>query len=138
MFLNQRQFARCPHETVQSEAVLVVGGRKVPCQLIEISLGGFAVVVAEPLSAALADPLASLQFDGLSYIVRVSRQETRRDGVLVGLEQIEEVVPVSTTLAPTTLGRWMTRVTWCVAIGLVMAAAYSIAGPHLEAALSLR
>lgn len=117
---------------------MVVGGRKVPCQLIEISLGGFAVVVAEPLSAALADPLASLQFDGLSYIVRVSRQETRRDGVLVGLEQIEEVVPVSTTLAPTTLGRWMTRVTWCVAIGLVMAAAYSIAGPHLEAALSLR
>jgi hypothetical protein len=32
----------------------------------------------------------------------------------------------------------VTRITWCIAIGLVMAAAYGIAAVHLETALSLR
>jgi hypothetical protein len=131
MFLNQRLYSRCKHETVQTSAVLVVSGRKMACQMVELSLGSFAVMVPEPISDALADPLAHLKFRGLSYIVRVTRQESRGDGVLVALEQVEEVLPHDSIYPNTTAGRWAARVAWVTAICLVTAAIYSIAGIQL-------
>jgi hypothetical protein len=116
---------------VQTSAVLVVSGRKIACQMVELSLGSFAVMVPEPLSDALADPLAHLKFRGLSYIVRVTRQESRGDGVLVALEQVEEVLPHDSIYPNTTAGRWAARIAWVTAICLVTAALFNIAGIQL-------
>ena len=138
MLLNQRIYSRCKHEAVRTPAVLVVAGRQITCEMVELSLGSFAVVVPEPLSDALADPLGQLKFRGLSYIVRVTRQESRDDGVLVALEQIEEVLPHSFIYPSTTAGRWIARVAWVTAISLVIAALFNIAGIQLSTALSLR
>ncbi|MDB5343390.1 MAG: PilZ protein [Schlesneria sp.] len=131
MLLNQRLYSRCKHETVQTSAVLVVSGRKIACQMVELSLGSFAVMVPEPISAALADPLAHLKFCGLSYIVRVTRQESRGDGVLVALEQVEEVLPHDSIYPTTTAGRWAARIAWVTALCLVTAAVFNMAGIHL-------
>ncbi|HEY4258978.1 MAG TPA: hypothetical protein VGM98_02410 [Schlesneria sp.] len=131
MLLNQRLYSRCKHETVQTSAVLVVSGRKFACQMVELSLGSFAVIVPEPLSDALADPFAQLKFRGLSYIVRVTRQESRGDGVLVGLEQVEEVLPDNSLYPTTTGGRLAARIAWVTAICLVTAALLNIAGIQL-------
>lgn len=131
MLLNQRLYSRCKHETVQTSAILVVSGRKIACQMVELSLGSFAVIVPEPISAALADPLAHLKFRSLSYIVRVTRQESRADGVLVALEQVEEILPHESIYPTTMAGRWAARIAWVTAICLVTAALLNIAGIHL-------
>jgi hypothetical protein len=138
MLLNKRLYSRCKHETVQGAAELIVSGRKISCQLVELSLGSFAVVVREPLTESLTDPLACLKFRGLTYIVRVNRQETRADGVLVALEQVEEVVPPSSLYPSTAAGRWGLRIAWVTAICLVMAALFNLAGIQIGSMLSLR
>lgn len=136
MFSNKRLYSRCKHETVQGVAELVVSGRKISCQIVELSLGSFAVIVPEPLTEALVDPLACLKFRGLTYIVRVNRQETRDDGVLVALEQVEEVVPPSSIYPSTAAGRWGARIAWVTAICLVAAALFNMAGIQFGSVLS--
>jgi hypothetical protein len=131
MLLNQRLYSRCKHEAVQTSAVLVVSGRKIACQMVELSLGSFAVIVPEPISDALVGPLAHLKFRGLSYIVRVTRQESRGDGVLVALEQVEEVLPHDSIYPTTVAGRWAARIAWVTALCIVTAALFSIAGIQL-------
>jgi hypothetical protein len=132
MSQNQRQYFRCHHSTIQSDGLLVVGRRKIPCHLVEMSLGGFAVIVSRALPAMTA-PLANLKVRGLEYIVRVTRQEPRDDGVLVALEQLEEVLPNPSLIPSTPLGIWLTRAAWVAAIALVIAAIYSLSSEYAVA-----
>lgn len=123
MFPNQRQFFRCPLPGGQSLSVLVIGWRRFPCRLIEMSLGGFAVVVPRVLPP-MPQSLARLKVQGLDYVVRVTRQEPRNDGFLVALEQVEELVPNCATIPATPAGRWLTATAWMAAVGIVVAALY--------------
>ena len=139
MSLNHRQYFRCPLPTEPSAAeaaVLVVGRHKIHCRLVEMSLCGFGVLVPESLPA-MKEPLARLKVRGLDYIVRVARQELRRDGVLVALEQVEELLPDSTRLPATPLEKWLTRAAWAAAICIVATALYCLAGTNAALSLSL-
>ena len=139
MFLNHRQFSRCPLPAGSSPvetAVLVVGRQTITGRLVEMSLGGFAVLVPELLPET-KEPLARLKVRGLDYIVHVSREEQRRDGVLVALDQVEELLPNNTVIPATPLGRWLTRAAWMAAIGIVTTALYCLATPNLPSPLSL-
>lgn len=88
---NQRQYARCPIPQESVTARLNMNGRKFVCQLVELSIGGFGVVVGGQPNLT-AGAIGLLSAPGLNYIVSVSRQEERPDGVYVGLKQIEEVL----------------------------------------------
>ena len=124
MFLNHREYFRCPLPTDPSAAegaVLVVGRRAIPGRLVEMSLTGFGVLVPESLPTT-EEPLARLKVRGLDYIVKVTRQELRRDGVLVGLQLVEELLPNNTLIPATPLGQWLTRAAWAAAICIVLAA----------------
>jgi hypothetical protein len=132
---NHRQYSRCPL-TTESAAVLVVNQRKLPCQLTEVSIGGFAVIADRPL-AELHEPLVCLKADGLEYIVRITRQEQRADGYLIALEQVEEVVPENPLTATSPLSQSLTWIAWSTAICIVAAAIYCLSGSDLPASLSL-
>ena len=131
---NQRQFHRCPLAAEQP-AVLVVDRRKIDARVIEMSLGGFGVMVPRSLPV-IKDPLARLKVRGLDYVVRITRQEDRDGGVLLAVEQIEEIVPSSTVTGSSVVGRWMTFAAWTVAVGLVVAAFYSLSVTHAADSLS--
>lgn len=88
---NQRQFARCPIPEEQTSAVLSANGRSYHCQLVELSIGGFGVLI--PGSPKLYPGIEGrLRAPGLNYIVGVTRQEARPGGTFVGLRQIEELL----------------------------------------------
>ena len=139
MSLNHRQYFRCPLPTDPSAAegaVLVVGRRKIQGRLIEMSLTGFGVLVPESLPAC-KEPLARLKVRGLDYIVRVTRQDLRRDGVLVALQQVEELLPNSTLIPATPLGLWLTRAAWAAAVCIVLAAICCLTDVNAVVPLSL-
>lgn len=131
MFRNDRQYHRCPISADHPHAVLLVDRRKVSCRLIEVSLGGFAVVASRQIEN-LQNPIGRLDVQGLSYVVQVTRQETRGDGVMVALEKIEEILPNTVSVA----GRCATGLAWIAAISIVVAAVYYLAGEHANTALS--
>lgn len=131
MFRNDRQYHRCPISDDQPPAVLQIDRRKVNCRLTEVSLGGFAVLAPSQLED-IRDPVGQLDVQGLAYIVRVTRQETRRDGVMVALEKVEEILPSTVSVA----GRFATGFAWIAAISIVMAAVYYLAGDQATMALS--
>ena len=91
MVWNKRQYARCPLPQEKSAGELVLGNRSIPCQVQEVSLSGFGVIVPDQLPASI-DKLVTLKVGDLTYVVRVTRQEVKRAGVLVALEQVEEIV----------------------------------------------
>lgn len=129
MVWNKRKYARCPLPAEKSAAVLVMGKWTIPCLVQEVSLSGFGVVVTEQLPAA-EDLLGKLTVGNLVYVVRVTRQEAKRQGVLVALEQVEEIVPDSAFTPTTMLGRWMTRAAWVAAVGIVAAAMCRLTNVH--------
>lgn len=88
---NQRQFARCAFSTAQSTGTLSINHRRFNCRVIEMSIGGFGVVVDGFMKMA-PGTIGSLRAPGLNFIVSVTRQEPRQDGMFVGLRQLEEVV----------------------------------------------
>ncbi|WP_010582498.1 PilZ domain-containing protein [Schlesneria paludicola] len=88
---NQRQYARCPLPQESVTARLNLNGRKLVCQLVELSIGGFGVVVQGKPNLS-AGAIGLLSAPGMNFIVSVSRQEERSDGVYIGLKQIEEVL----------------------------------------------
>jgi|GEM_PF-3299379 len=88
---NQRQFARCAFSTAQSTGTLTINHRRFDCRLVEMSIGGFGVVVDGFMKMA-PGTIGNLRAPGLNYIVSVTRQEPRLDGMFVGLRQLEEVV----------------------------------------------
>jgi hypothetical protein len=88
---NQRQFARCAIQEQRSAGILTVNGRSYDCQLVEMSIGGFGIVVPGiPKLPIGAD--GRLRAPGMNYIVRITRQEMRPGCTFIGLRQIEEIV----------------------------------------------
>ena len=115
--------------------MLTIGRQKIACHIHDVSLTGFGIVVLQPLPI-LEDKLGRLQIGELVYIVRVARQEVKRHGVLVALEQVEEIVPNLTVTPATAFGRWMTRLAWVAAIGIVAVALYCVSNAQANALLS--
>ena len=136
MVWNKRQYARCPLPQEKSAGELVLGNRSIPCQVQEVSLSGFGVIVSDQLPASI-NKLVTLKVGDLTYVVRVTRQEVKRAGVLVALEQVEEIVRDSAMLPETRIGRWMTRLAWVVAIAVVATALYCVTNVHETAMSSL-
>ena len=88
---NNRQFSRVPMTSKQNFGTLVVNRRTYQCRLVEISIGGFGILVVDPADFRNGTT-GSLRVNGLNYIVSVSRVEKRSEGSFVGLKQIEEVL----------------------------------------------
>ena len=88
---NQRQYSRCAVAEERTNAVLSMNGRQFNCRVVELSIGGFGVVIpGQPKFDS--GTVGKLRAPGLNYIVRVSRQERREGGTYIGLSQLEEVV----------------------------------------------
>jgi hypothetical protein len=88
---NNRQFARCAIVEDRTTGILFMNGRSFDCRLVEISIGGFGVVIAgQP--KFFPGTIGSLRAPGLNYIVSVTRQEVRDGGAFVGLKQLEEIL----------------------------------------------
>jgi hypothetical protein len=88
---EQRQFSRCPMIADGTSAILTLNGRSYDCQLVEMSIGGFGVVIPG-LPKLTRGSEGRLRAPGLNYVVSMSRQEIRPGGTYVGLRQIEEIL----------------------------------------------
>ena len=88
---NLRQFSRCPISEDRTSAVLCMNGRRFDCRLVELSIGGFGVVVVGQPNFPTGT-VGNLRAPGLNYVVSVSRKETRPGGMYIGLRQIEEII----------------------------------------------
>ena len=126
--LNNRHYQRCPLPDTK-RAVLIVDRQKIDCWVFEVSLGSFGALIAESIPV-MTEPFAQLQFQGMTYVVRVTRQEVRENEVMIALEQIEEIVPDTTTIPATLLGRCLTSAAWIAAVGIIVVAVYLLAGPQ--------
>ena len=124
---NQRQFSRWPLSDDNSSTVLVVKGRSILCKLVEMSIGGFGVVTGKAVKVGRDDHV-HLKTRGLDYIVRVTYQKPGDDGVFVGLEQVEEILPDNTVLPESV--PWLTTAAWAAALSTVAAAVYCLTGIH--------
>ena len=88
---NLRQFSRCPIEEDRTSAILSIHGRRFDCRLVEMSIGGFGVVVTgQPKFVNGA--VGYLRAPSLNYVVSVTRIESRPGGTYIGLKQVEEIV----------------------------------------------
>lgn len=88
---NHRQFARCPLPAKGTSAILTVKGRSYDCQLVELSIGGFGVMVPGLPNLAIGSD-GRLRAPGLNYVIRITRQEIRSGGTFIGLRQVQEIV----------------------------------------------
>jgi hypothetical protein len=119
MFLKtstaRNEFVEPPPQD-QSAATLVVNRQRLACRLLEVSLGGFCVMVPRA-TAWTGEPLARLITHDATYQVKIVKQEARYEGFEVTLQRIEEP-PVESLAAPQ---RWVIYGSRCCAIGLVIA-----------------
>jgi hypothetical protein len=88
---NQRQFTRCSIVEDRASGVLTLNSRSFNCRLVELSIGGFGVVIAGQPSFK-SGTVGTLRAPGLHYVVSVTRQEGRPGGAYIGLKQLEEIV----------------------------------------------
>ena len=88
---NHRQFSRCPIAEERTTGILSLNSRSFNCRLVEMSIGGFGVVVAGNPKVTQG-AVGSLRAPGLNYVVSVTRQEGRPGGVYIGLKQLEEII----------------------------------------------
>ena len=88
---EQRQFMRCRLTGGQTQGVFSIGGKRFPCRLIEMSIGGFGILIAGS-SQFVSGAVGSLRVPNLSYVVSVTRCEPRDGICFVGLKQVEEVL----------------------------------------------
>ena len=87
---KNRQFSRCPIVEDRTTGTLTVNGRTFDCRLVEMSIGGFGVVVSgKPAITTGAE--GHLRAPGLNYVVSVTRLEGRPGSVYVGLKKLEEI-----------------------------------------------
>ena len=87
---KNRQFSRCPIVEERTTGILTVNGRAFDCRLVEMSIGGFGVIVpGKPTITKGAE--GNLQAPGLNYVVSVSRLEGRPGSVYIGLKKLEEI-----------------------------------------------
>ena len=96
---NHRQYSRCPIAEERTTGILTMNGRSFDCRLVEMSIGGFGVVLlGRP--ALIPGTVGSFLAPGLNYVVSVTRVEGRPGGAYVGLKQIEEVIDSNGVLEP--------------------------------------
>ena len=112
----------------QSIAMLILGGERLECRLVEVSLGGFGVSL--PRSTAwTGEPVCRLLTHDAAYPVRILKQESQYTGYHFTLQRLELDEPgVDQQLGLTQ--RWVVHASRCCAIGLIAAIAYcSLAAP---------
>ena len=106
----------------QSLATLILGGERLECRLVEVSLGGFGVSV--PRSTAwTGDPTAKLLTHDAAYPVRIIKQESQYAGYHFTLQRIELHKPSMDEQLGLTQ-RWVIHASRCCAIGLIAAMTY--------------
>jgi hypothetical protein len=88
---NQRQFARCAIQEQRAGGILTVNRRSYDCRLVEMSIGGFGIIVPGIPKLPIGVD-GQLRAPGMNYIVRITRQELRPGCTFVGLRKIEEIV----------------------------------------------
>jgi hypothetical protein len=135
MRANQRQFARLPMLGDDASAQLIIKRRKIPCRLVEMSIGGFGVLAPKDTRVE-KDELACLRTRGSDFIVQITYQELQHDGVSLGLKQVEEVPPPSnqTIKAP----RWMTAAFLMAAAGSILIASLWLSGMYEALPIEIR
>lgn len=105
----------------QSAATLVLGELRLPCRLLELSIGGFIVMV--PNAAAwTGEPVGQLVTHESTYGVRIIKQEARYDGFEATLLRVEESPDEHQSFS----ARWIIHCSRCCAIGLILAIGYSL------------
>ena len=106
----------------QSLATLILGGERLECHLVEVSIGGFGVSV--PRSTAwTGEPICRLLTHDAAYPVRIIKQESQYTGYHFTLQRLELNEPrVDEQLGLTQ--RWVVHASRCCAIGLIAAFAY--------------
>ncbi len=111
-----------PPPSDQSAATLILGGERLECHLVEVSIGGFGVSV--PRSTAwTGEPVCRLLTHDAAYPVRIIKQESQYTGYHFTLQRLELDEPnVDEPLGLTQ--RWIIHASRCCAIGLIAAIAY--------------
>lgn len=111
-----------PPPSDQSIATLILGGERLECRLVEVSLGGFGVSVRRS-TAWTGDPIARLLTHDAAYPVRIIKQESQYTGYHITLQRLELSEPsVEEQLGLTQ--RWIIHASRCCAIGLIAAMTY--------------
>lgn len=90
MDTDQRKSFRILAPEGQVHAVLRVGRRSVTVRVVDSSAGGFALACQEVLSLKLGDVLR-LRTNAGWHEVRVARQETYTDGLLLGVRRLHDI-----------------------------------------------
>lgn len=123
MSADQRQFVRWP--TIDDDCIscLIVNGRTIRCQLVELSIGGFGVIAQQAVEVGSHERVV-LKSHGSEYVVRVKFQKPSEDCFFIGLERIEEIFPAN--MMPRSRAPWLVSVAWTVACGTVAAALYCL------------
>ena len=127
MSANHRQYWRCPLSDGDSPTVLVVNWRSYACKLVEMSIGGFGVITGKSVRVGETDRVR-LKTRGLDYIVRVSYQKPCEEGVFLGLDKIEEILPDNTVPPAHASAKWLTTAAWVAALSTVAIAVYCMSG----------
>lgn len=110
-----------PPPADQSVATLVLGQERLNCRLVEVSVGGFTVIVPRA-TLWTGEPIARLVTNSTVFKVRILKQEAQYEGYQVVLQRIDE----------TTLQRlaspqhWVILLSRSCAIGLILAIGYCI------------
>ncbi len=105
----------------QSSATLVLGAVRLPCWLVELSIGGFIVMV--PNAAAwMGEPVGRLVTHESIFNVRLIKQEARYDGFVATLLRVEETPDEHQSFS----ARWIIHCSRCCAVGLILAIGYSL------------
>jgi plasmid stabilization system protein ParE len=102
----------------QSRATLVLNEQRIVCRLVEVSIGGFTVMIPRA-TAWVGEPDGRLVTHDASYDVRVLKQESRYEGFEVKLQRIDK----SDDSLPSPQ-RWIIHGSRCCAIGLIFAITY--------------
>ena len=110
-----------PPNADQSAAVLILGGERLNCRLIEIAVGGFSVVIPRA-TVWTGEPIARLITNATSFKVRILHQEARYDGFVVVLQRIDEPV----TKRSTATQAWINLASRCCAVGVILAIGYCV------------
>lgn len=106
----------------QSAATLVLSNQRLKCRLVEVSVGGFRVMVPRGNSWT-GDRVARLETHDSKYKVQLVKQEARYEGLEITLERVEE--PEADANLPTPQ-RWIVHGSRCCAIGLIAAIVYCV------------
>lgn len=110
-----------PSPDDQSAVTLILGGQRLACRLVEVSLGEFSVLVPR-FTAWTGDSTARLLTHDAAYRVRIIKQEPHHTSYRFTLQRIErDERNVDHLDLPQ---RWIIHTSRCCAIGLIIAMTY--------------